>query len=76
MKVYILEFTIFNGVHWKKVDYKITAQTLEELKIATMNELRWMSEKITPEEKWNLIQKDIIETTLTFPIIQINVWND
>ena len=76
MKVFVVEFTIFNGVHWKNTDYKITAQTMEELEKAVMNELQWMSQSITPEEKWLSIQKNILETELVFPIVEERVWGD
>lgn len=76
MKVFTVEFTIFNAVHWKNTDYKITAQTIEELEKAVMNELQWMSQSITPEEKWKLIQKNIVETELVFPIVEERVWGD
>lgn len=74
MKIFIIEFTIFNGVYWKDTDYKITAQTVEELERAVMSELQCMSENITPEEKWSLIKKDIIETELVFPIVESRIW--
>jgi hypothetical protein len=76
MKVFIVEFTIFNVVHWKYTDYKITATSFEELEKAVMNELQWMSQSITPEEKWKMIQKNVVETNLVFPIVEERVWWD
>ena len=76
MKVFIVEFTIFNAVHWKNTDYKITATSFEELEKAVMNELQWMSQSITPEEKWKMIQKNVVETDLVFPIVEERVWGD
>jgi len=76
MKVFIVEFTIFNAVHWKNTDYKITATSFEELEKAVMNELQWMSQNITTEEKWKMIQKNVIETDLVFPIVEERVWGD
>jgi len=76
MKVFIVEFTIFNAVHWKNTDYKITATSFEELETAVLNELQWMSQSITPEEKWKIIQKNVIETDLVFPIVEERVWGD
>ena len=76
MKVFVVEFTIFNGVDWKYVDYKITATSFEELKIAVLAELQWMSEPgISVEDKWEKIQSYVFEDTLEFPIVQKAKWD-
>jgi hypothetical protein len=71
MKVFVVEFTIFNGVDWKYVDYKITATSVEELKSAVLAELQWMREPgVSIEDKWKQLQSYIFEDTLEFPIVQ------
>lgn len=75
MKVFKVEYTIFNGVYWANTDYEITATSLEELKTAVMDSLQWMSQSISIEEKWKLIEKHIVETELTFPIVTEKVWD-
>jgi hypothetical protein len=73
MKIFVVEFTIFNGVYWKYTDYKITATSVEELKSAVLAELQWMREPgISVEDKWEQIQSHIFEDTLKFPIVQMN----
>jgi len=74
MKVFIIEFTFFSGVNWANTDIKITALTLEDLEVKAKRQLQWMHESITIEDKWNKIKGNIIETILTFPIIEERVW--
>lgn len=40
MKVFTVEFTIFNAIHWKNVNYRITAKTEKELKDAVWEQLQ------------------------------------
>lgn len=71
MKVLVAEFTIFSGIYWKSVSYKITATSLKELEVAVLNELQWMAAgSVTAEKKWEQIQSNIIETVLEFPIVE------
>ena len=76
MKVFTVEFTMFSGVEWNDVDYKITAQTFEELETAVLNELQWMSDsRTTVVDKWDTIKNYVIETDLVFPIIEKSTWS-
>jgi hypothetical protein len=74
MKVFTVEFTIFNGVYWKNVDYEITETSIEKLKEAVFVELEWMSSGQSKEEKWLTIEKSIIESELVFPIVKEKIW--
>ena len=76
MKVFTVEFTMFSGLEWKNVDYKIRAQTFEELETAVLNELQWMSDsRTTVVDKWDAIKNYVIETDLVFPIIEKSTWS-
>jgi hypothetical protein len=71
VKVFILEFTMSNGVHWANTDYKVTATSMEELEVAVMNILQ---RTMTNEEMWNQIKTNVIQTELTFPIVDEKIW--
>lgn len=78
MRVFVIEFSMFNAVLWEEISYKITAETHEQLEKAVMDKLRWMpfGGDITPEEKWKLIQKNITETDLVFPIVDERIFGE
>lgn len=74
MRVFTVEFTFFSGVNWSNTDIKITALTIEDLEKEVKNQLQWMHENTTVEEKWNKIKSNITETILSFPIVEERVW--
>lgn len=74
MRVFTVEFTFFSGVNWSNTDIKITALTIEDVEKEVKNQLQWMHESTTVEEKWNKIKSNITETILSFPIVEERVW--
>ena len=62
---------MFSGVLWKRASYKITTLTKEELITAIKDVVQWVHEpNMTPEKKLTQVENYIIETELTFPLIE------
>jgi hypothetical protein len=72
MKVFTIEFTAFNQVYWKNVDYRIIAQSLEELEKVVRDELQWCKSLNT----WETLLPRVREEELIFPIIHKSVWSN
>lgn len=80
MKVFTIEFTMFNGVVWEQTEYKITETSKKKLEVAVKSTLNMMSEYKEPrkissgrktiDEKWEEIKENVVETELKFPIIE------
>jgi len=48
--------------------------TIEDVEKEVKNQLQWMHENTTVEEKWNKIKSNITETIFSFPIVEEHVW--
>ena len=75
MKIFTVDFYLFNKVLWKQCEYNITALSNEQLKDAVIKILeQGYYNDVEVNEAWLDIEKDIKEEELIFPIVVENIF--
>lgn len=76
IKVFELEFDMFDGVEWRNVTVNITAISKIQLMRSFIDETRYITgsgvetQKQTIKRIWNIVKKDIHEDMIIFPIVR------
>lgn len=72
MKVFKVEFSIYNRTLWKRLNYKIHTETMEQMEESIKKIIVKSKGEIDQDfmdSKWESIKKDIVEEKLEFPLI-------